>query len=312
MDGARCYIAPGWMQCWALLAAAASIACSEPISAADAARPDARSRQDAAAPMHDASGETVDAAMLDATNGDATALDSGPVLRSDGGPGYNPCPPVGPCRFLPFGDSVTQGTNKSNYRMEVFRLALVARQSITFVGSQTNGPMTIDGVPFPRNHEGHGGFEIDDARGARAYNISRLVDMVMADYQPHIIALMIGTNDVGRNGFTDAAPRLGMLLDRITTAAPDALIVLAQIPPTQDDERNALVEAYNAEMPELVRTRVERGQHIILVDMHAAFTADPEYRTSLLADNLHPNEAGNFLMGRIWYDAVSAFLPYAP
>ncbi|KYF54355.1 hypothetical protein BE08_03165 [Sorangium cellulosum] len=207
---------------------------------------------------------------------------------------------------MPFGDSITQGFNVAGgYRAPLFHLALEANRDITFVGSANDYsvPM-VDGVPFPRNHEGHGGWTIEGNNG-----IAKLVGTSIPNYQPNIITLMIGTNDINGNiNLADAPNRLGKLLDSIFERDPNILVVLAQIVPTRTDSTNNAIMAYNAAMPDLVSTRVSRGQHIVLVDMYTAFTDDPNYRQALLGDNLHPNQAGYNRMADVWFEALSPYL----
>ena len=89
---------------------------------------------------------------------------------------------------------------------------------------------------------------------------------------------------------------------------PSILVVLAQIVPTRTDGTNNAVKTYNAAMSNLVSTRVGQGQHVILVDMYGAFTKDASYKQSLLADNLHPNQAGYNAMADVWFQALSPYL----
>jgi lysophospholipase L1-like esterase len=221
------------------------------------------------------------------------------------GAGYEPCPASGPCKILPFGDSITEGYPVfGGYRMELFRLARADDHEITFVGSVANGPTTVDGMPFPRNHEGHGAHTIEGAMG-----IAQFVDSSMTNYTPDIVTLMIGTNDINGNVNVASAPtRLGALLDDIYAVDPNVLIILAQIVPTRSDGTNQAVQTYNAAMPALVSQRTSAGRHLILVDMYEAFTRDGDYKTALLGDNLHPNEAGYTRMGATWYAVVSPYL----
>lgn len=257
----------------------------------------------------DDGGEQADSGVAEdgAAQGDGGAPPDGGAARPDaGGLNYNPCPTVGPCRYMPLGDSITEGY-EGGYRIPLFRSALADQLSITFVGGRANGPATVDGVPFPREHEGHGGFYID--RSHSNDNIADLVVAALAAHSPHIIALMIGANDVARAHMPDSSARLALLLDQIITAAPDALIVLAQITPSRTDADNVFVEAYNQDLPALVTARQAIGKHIILVDMYSAFTAHPDYKTSLMYDNLHPGPAGDEVMASVWYAAIRGYLP---
>ncbi|WP_437324576.1 SGNH/GDSL hydrolase family protein [Sorangium sp. So ce381] len=231
---------------------------------------------------------------------------AGGSAGAGGGPAFQPCPASGSCKIMPFGDSITQGFNVAGgYRAPLFHLALEANRDITFVGSASDYsvPM-VDGVPFPKNHEGHGGWTIEGNNG-----IAQLVGTSIPNYKPNIITLMIGTNDINGNiNLADAPNRLGKLLDSIFMRDPNILVVLAQIVPTRTDGTNNNVKAYNAAMPDLVSTRVSKGQHIVLVDMYTAFTNDPNYKQSLFADNLHPNQAGYNRMAEVWFQALSPYL----
>jgi hypothetical protein len=93
-------------------------------------------------------------------------------------------------------------------------LAHVAGKNITFVGSNSNGPATVDDVAFPPNHEGHSGYTIDPTPSRSG--ISPLVATVMPKFTPHIVTLMIGTNDcIDSYDLTNARVRLGALIDSI-------------------------------------------------------------------------------------------------
>jgi lysophospholipase L1-like esterase len=123
------------------------------------------------------------------------------------------------------------------------------------------------------------------------------------------VLLMIGTNDVNKGiDLANAPNRLGKLLDQITTAAPNALLVVAKITPTTTDAGNTKVQSYNNAIPGLVQMRASAGKHIIMVDMYAAITANANYKTVWLDDNLHPNDAGYVVMGQTWYAGIKSYL----
>ncbi len=222
---------------------------------------------------------------------------SGITVSGEGSTSYNPCPTSGDCRILPFGDSITDGYNvPGGYRIPLFSTAHAAGKHLTFVGSLVNGPTTVDGVAFPRNHEGHSGWTISQ--------ITDLVPSPALNTMPHIVLLMIGTNDMygSSSGVPAAVQRLDALLGKLVSAAPNALIVVAQITPLGDSGREALVRSYNAGLPAIVNARAAQGQHVVLVDQHTSFP------TSDLADGTHPNSAGYARMAGVWYSAIGSLL----
>ena len=241
-------------------------------------------------------------------SGGAAGADAG----IDGGGGFNPCPATGNCLIMPLGDSITFGVGSSGsgggYRVPLFQTTITNMDTITFVGRQTNGPTTVAGRPFPRSHEGYSGYTIDPGGGRSG--ISPLVDDAISMAHPHIVLLMIGTNDVNiQLDLANAPTRLGNLLDRIITDAPNALLVVARITPTQTAATNTRAQTYNNAIPGLVQTRVAAGKHIVMVDMYAAFTANANYMTALMSDDLHPNDAGYMVMAQTWYAAIRNYLP---
>jgi lysophospholipase L1-like esterase len=211
---------------------------------------------------------------------------------------------------LPLGDSITEGFGSSGggYRVELFRQAVQNGKNLSFVGSLQNGPSSLDNHTFPKNHEGHGGFAIDSGTGHSGISGS-ITDQAISNYHPNIVLLMIGTNDINGNFDISAAPtRLGKLVDDITTRAPNALVVVATIIPVGNDGTNAKVKSYDAAIPGLISARASAGKHVVLLDNYAAFSKDLNYRTTLMYDYLHPNDAGYVVLGRAFYGAISAVL----
>lgn len=209
---------------------------------------------------------------------------------------------------MPFGDSITDGFGTDgSYRIELFRLAHQAGKNITFVGSQSNGPSMVDGVAFPPMHEGHSRFTIYDT--PTRSGIAPFVDSSVPQYSPHIITLLIGTNDAIDDYQLASAPtRLGMLIDSIFAKLPSVFIVVGQPIPSQDDALNARLRTYDAAIPAIVKARADAGKHISVVDLYTPFAAVTDYKTSLLKDTWHPNVAGDVILGGRWYSALAASL----
>jgi lysophospholipase L1-like esterase len=172
-----------------------------------------------------------------------------------------------------------------------------------------NGPATVDGMPFPRGHEGYSGFTIDNAPGHSG--ISPLVDAAMSMFRPHIVLLHIGTNDINGNVDLPNAPaRLGALIDRIVADSPATLLVVAQIIPTTVDATNVNIRAYNAAIPALVQQRAAAGKHVMLLDMYTVFASRSDFKTALMNDTLHPNVIGYATMGDAWYASLRTVLSH--
>jgi lysophospholipase L1-like esterase len=237
----------------------------------------------------------------DASSNDASG-------RADTGgpsPGYDPCPAEGtPCVVMPLGDSITYGDGSSNhagYRAPLFHLALTNQKSVTFVGGMTDGPDTVDGVPFPKHHEGHSGYEIDGVAGFAAAAIT--------SWHPQIVLMMLGTNDIAFGYDVANAPtRLGALIDIVTGADPSLLLIVAQIVPCTDDAANAQIQTLNAAIPALVDAKAAAGAHVRMVDMYGAITANANYKTETMFNKWHPNDAGYVKMADIWYASIGSTL----
>jgi lysophospholipase L1-like esterase len=248
-----------------------------------------------------ASGAAGGGAGGQAGGGASGAADSAGAAGSagSGGGGFQPCPATGACVILPLGDSITDGVGMNGgggYRIELFSLATADGHEITYVGSLQNGPQMVDGMTFPRRHEGHSGWKIAQLNPlipSTAFN----------PMTPHIVLLHIGTNDIAQNDNLSQAPaRLEALIDLVIEEAPDALIAVAQVIPLNFGAGGSAVDTYNDAIPDIVEERASAGKHVILVDQNTDFPL------SELPDNVHPDAAGYERMARKWYDAIEPYL----
>jgi lysophospholipase L1-like esterase len=227
--------------------------------------------------------------------------------------GEGPCPGGRPCAIMPLGDSITVGYGepppRGGYRIPLFRLARAEGRAITFVGSAESGPATLDQQPFPRANEGHSGFGIGE--GPTGLTSWLAEHDLLARYRPDIVTLMIGTNDItdeiqANAAHSDAPARLSRLVDGILASDPRLLLVVAQIVPRADG--NDRVRAYNAAVADLVATRAAAGRRIVLVDLFAAFVANPDFASAYLSDGLHPSGPGYQIIGRELYRVLQPYL----
>jgi lysophospholipase L1-like esterase len=212
------------------------------------------------------------------------------------GGGFNPCK-TSPCVILPLGDSITHGfssTDDAGYRSALFKLIVAANQNVTFIGSLANGPTTVSGKTFPRNHEGHDGFTVTRITGlvppAKSFSTT-----------PHIVLLHAGTNDMTMNADpTTTANQLSTLITNLVNAAPDALIVVAKIVPLGYSNTN--YNSYIAKIPGVVQAHA--SNHVVMVDMSTLPTSDIRGN-----GDVHPTDQGYADMATLWYGAIKSYLP---
>jgi lysophospholipase L1-like esterase len=195
-------------------------------------------------------------------------------------------------RVMPLGDSITYGVGSSttsSYRAELWRR--VAEQNgygIDFVGSVKTGVLP------DQDNEGHSGWTIAQvAAQATAW---------VQTYQPGIVLLHLGTNDVKDVTRAVGAPeRLSALIDQIRAAAPGVVVVVAQIVPSKNDGVDTRAREFNAQLPAIVASK---GSSVRLVDLYS-----PLSRTTDMFDTLHPNDSGFVKMAAGWQPALQAALP---
>jgi lysophospholipase L1-like esterase len=201
-------------------------------------------------------------------------------------------------KIMPLGDSITFGWPDpayGGYRHLLGSLLANDGYSVDFVGSQQSGKGAI---PDPDN-EGH-----------PRWTISQIQDGIdtngwLETYQPDLILLHIGTNDIMQGQAAAAPARLSALLDDILKRLPQAHIIVAQIIPDRQGISRAIV-AYDAAIPAIVASK---GARVSLVDMQHLLTPG-DY-----GDIIHPNDGGYDKLARAWEAAirlVAAAGPAAP
>jgi lysophospholipase L1-like esterase len=193
-----------------------------------------------------------------------------------------------PLRILPIGDSITWGrwgSDGNGYRLDL--LNLLSGNTVTYIGSQHSGTMGSND-----NSEGYIGYIIYQIAG----NLSLSGTLAQ---QPNIVLIMAGTNDIIIDIAVDTAPaRLGVLIDGVITACPNATILVAEITPILDSDAQARADTYNAAIPLLVEKRVSAGSQVLAVNMSSYLTSAD------LADGLHPNDEGYAKMANAWYEGI--------
>lgn len=213
-------------------------------------------------------------------------------------------------KVMPLGDSITDGfTVNGGYRKTLESKIQTAKLSanVDFVGSDKNDNGTYDG-----DHEGHSGWAIDaipissDIEGKGRQGLTSNVDSWMSTYNPDIVMLMIGTNDILSQYDLDNAPaRLSKLVDKVIAKLPeDGTLYLATIPYLKAGGNydktgktqavlNEQIDAYNTGVKAIAQ---EKG--LVLVDVNSLLSI------SDLSDVAHPTSSGYAKLGNLWYDTI--------
>jgi lysophospholipase L1-like esterase len=192
-------------------------------------------------------------------------------------------------RLMPLGDSITWGyasPSGNGYRGYLYNDLAAEGHAQDFVGSLRGGTMSDP------DNEGHSGWRIDQIAG--------IADSVLAAYQPNVVTLEIGTNDLNGNYQVSTAPdRLRSLIDQITRDVPTTTVLVGTVIVSTSGTEEAVRPGFNAALPAIVQGEQAAGKHVSLVDMSAVTTAD-------LADQLHPNDNGYRKMADAFNAAVQA------
>jgi lysophospholipase L1-like esterase len=179
-------------------------------------------------------------------------------------------------RILPLGDSITwgyiNGGGSNGYRERLLADLKSSGYTVDFVGNQQSGTMA------DKDNQGHPGYTISQIRGVMSPGLAS---------RPNVVLLHAGTNDLNRGNpasepDSDAPRRLGLLLDDVLKAMPNAVVIVAKIIPSRQAGLNTNIKTFNNALPAIVAARVSKGSKVSIVDMNVLNTS------SELSDNLHP------------------------
>ncbi|MDJ0732512.1 MAG: GDSL-type esterase/lipase family protein [Nostocaceae cyanobacterium] len=194
-----------------------------------------------------------------------------------------------PLTIMPLGDSITEGylaSDYGGYRDDLWSLLTNNGYNIDFVGNRSRGSGNFD-----KDHAGVTGERIDQ--------VANRVNGLLNTYQPDVVLLMIGTNDILQNNNLDDAPnRLSNLIDQITNLSPNTHLFVASIPPDKNPARNQLVQQYNSFIPSIVNSKWVAGKNVTFVDIFSQMNIYD------LEDDVHPTPTGNNKIAQSWYNAL--------
>ncbi|HJZ39570.1 MAG TPA: GDSL-type esterase/lipase family protein [Bacteroidales bacterium] len=227
-----------------------------------------------------------------------------------------------PVKIMPLGNSITQGwtdgslleNQMKGYRYDLKQLLQGAGYSIDFTGSESSGSAYFT----DHQHAGIGGSR--DQYVARllfdGYDERNDVQILVParpyldEYNPDIILLHIGTNDVTHEADPGSIQQVSAILDLVdqyeSRSDREVIVFLAMIinrkkPWVAGSGYQTTVD-FNIDIKAMALARIAAGDKLVIVDMEhdAGFV----YDATDMADNLHPNAAGYLKMANLWHSSI--------
>lgn len=194
-----------------------------------------------------------------------------------------------PLKIMPLGDSITDGYFvPGGYRIDLWQHLTQRGYRIDFVGSLRNGSESLPDF----DHEGHSGWRIEE--------IHKMIRVWLTRWQPDIILLLIGTNDMAQGYGVEQAPdRLQSFIEDIFRQLPQVKLFVASIPPIGEPFLNQRVIHYNRAIADLVQQQQTEEKSIFFVDLYYILSLDD------LPDGVHPNREGFRKIAKAWDEALS-------
>ncbi|MFD2515315.1 Ig-like domain-containing protein [Pontibacter locisalis] len=249
-------------------------------------------------------------------------------------------------KIMPLGDSNTEGgsssvptTERAAYRAKLEQLlnASVSKGNYDFVGSEQTGSTYMNDV----DHAGFGGARNEEIvslllNGSykRWYDNQHMGLTYTAKYlnvfNPDIILLHIGTNDISNDGVDNSQTtvnELEAILNEVdkyeANSGREVTVIVAKIIQSvckgedcykgASATKNDIINIYNSKIETLASGRISAGDRLELVDMgDAGIIYDFVANGGDMVDRLHPAMSGYNKMAPIWFNVLDKLLNVQP
>ncbi|KAK5698011.1 hypothetical protein LTR97_006971 [Elasticomyces elasticus] len=213
--------------------------------------------------------------------------------------------------ILAMGASIVYGhssTSEAGFRPRLAQLLETSNMTASMVGTQWSGNMLPS--TYSNHHEAYEGATIEGyavkIAASGAYNMNA-----------NVLMILLGTNDCWWLPNTDpeitavepderkaaglaAMKRFTTFLAEIHSHAPDALVLVAELPKNGQEHADRCIQGFDAALPAVVEKAVEEGQSLVrFVRMYDVVSYD-----QIQVDGTHPTDRGYDLMGERWFEAI--------
>lgn len=208
-------------------------------------------------------------------------------------------------KILPLGASRVEGArpNFESYRYELWKLLINGGHSFDLLGSATDDASypNYANQTFDRDHSGYGGFTSGQI-------LSNLNAWLNQSGTPDIVLLSSpGGNDALLNlPYVDAVANINAIIDILQERNPNVTIIIEQIAPGMTSIMTSTLTNYMQQMQQEVITiasnQTTATSRVLTVDMFTGFN------DSLLADDVHYNQAGAEFIATRYYTTLQPLL----
>ncbi|MEM7257953.1 MAG: carbohydrate-binding domain-containing protein [Pseudomonadota bacterium] len=199
-------------------------------------------------------------------------------------------------KVMPVGDSITHGHRSvSSYHKPLEALFDDNNCNFQYVGSQLKN-FAYDGYRAP--HEGYSGHTADHflTGNNNTAGDNRGINDSMVRYNPDVVLLHIGSNDMNRGDSVDGTvSEIDKIVDIIHQQNSRTIVLLANVIPwygTPQQRVTSLGSKIQAYINQLADNRVK------LVDVRSGYT-----RSMMVPDGVHPNATGEAHIADAFFDA---------
>lgn len=198
-------------------------------------------------------------------------------------------------RIMPLGDSITHGEHGSNpvggFRDDLADLLLNEGINFDLVGTLNDGTNSA----YPK-HEGH--------PGKTAEYLAANVATWLNSTQPGIVMLHIGTNDINSlYSNTDIRDDIDRVCENIWSYNANIPVLLCSVIPRNDSYNNINTDLGRL-IHDLVVKKLAEGKAIRYVGQNEVWVTDPNWRSNLLYDAFHPEDAGYHVMAETYLNVL--------
>ncbi|MDE6706523.1 MAG: hypothetical protein K2K06_00570 [Oscillospiraceae bacterium] len=241
-------------------------------------------------------------------------------------------------KIMSLGDSITDGYwTSGGYRKYLYHeLEKQGYSNIDMVGPKGSETESFsyngENITYDGNYAGYSGYAIQYMTGTETRQ--GILETIQEDYgdgknmieayDPDVVLLQIGTNDILSNYNTGITDRLENLITTILASMDGKgdMLYVSTIPDINIAERydwlwsygidynadpegftNAVqgsIDAYNNSIRELVAEKQAKGERVAFGDIHSVVDQNTD-----LYDGVHPNEAGYEKMGMYWANLLN-------